>query len=91
LNLSFSLTSNKTSAQKLVIDYIVHYVKKNGKTAPKVFKLKELVVQPGSCQTVSKTQTFENFTTRTHYSGEHQLEIMVNGVSMASATFELKA
>jgi len=90
LNLSFSVTSNKRSAQKLAIDYIVHYVKKNGKTAPKVFKLKELVVQSGSCQTISKSQTFENFSTRTHYSGEHRIEVMVNGISMASATFQLK-
>jgi len=90
LNLSFAITSNKRSPQKLAIDYIVHYVKKNGKTAPKVFKLKELVIHPGSCQTISKSQAFENLSTRTHYPGEHRIEVMINGISMASSTFELK-
>ena len=91
LEFTFSLTSNKNTPQKLAVDYIVHYVKKNGKTAPKVFKLKEVLVPPEAHQKISKSQTFENFSTRTHYSGEHRIEVVVNGIPMASTTFELKA
>jgi len=91
LSFFFSLASNKTRAQKLCIDYIVHYVKKSGKTAPKVFKLKEIVLHPGDNLDISKSQTFENFSTRTHYAGEHKIEIVINGTSMATAPFDLKS
>jgi len=90
LSFSFSVTSRKIRPQKLCIDYIVHYVKKSGKTAPKVFKLTEAVMPSGDVRKISKSQTFENFSTRTHYAGEHKIEIMINGLSVASASFELK-
>jgi 3-methyladenine DNA glycosylase AlkC len=90
LTFSFDLAANKTTPQKLAIDYVVHYVKKNGKTAPKVFKLKELTMPPKDAQVITKSQTIENFSTRTHYSGQHRVEIVINGKSMASETFDLK-
>jgi 3-methyladenine DNA glycosylase AlkC len=91
LSFSFNLTSDKKTPQKLAVDYIVHYVKKNGKTSSKVFKLKEFTLKPGQTEHISKSQTFENFSTRVHYSGQHKIEILVNGAVSASATFDLKA
>jgi len=89
LTFEFTITSTKSTPQKLVIDYIVHYVKKAGHTTPKVFKLKELVVAPQAEITLSKKQHYKNFSTRTHYPGQHTIEIMVNGQSMVKAGFEL--
>src|SRR5262249_42264444 len=42
IELSFRLESTSSKTQRLVIDYIIHYVKKSGETSAKVFKLKEL-------------------------------------------------
>ncbi len=90
LSFSFDLKSNKKTNQKLAIDYIVHYVKKSGKTAPKVFKLKETILPANGTDSISKSQKIENFSTRTHYSGDHHVEIVINGLSMGKQTFNLK-
>ncbi len=90
LSFNFSITSNKKTAQKLAIDYIVHYVKKSGKTTTKVFKLRELVLPAGAKQEIKKSQTFADFTTRKHYSGDHRIEIVINGTPVASGSFNLK-
>lgn len=90
LEFSFDLTSLKSFDQKLAIDYKIHYVKKSGQQAPKVFKLKELVL-PGNQRTaISKSQTFKDFTTRKHYPGVHAVEIMINGSSMGRMDFGLR-
>ncbi len=89
LTISFDLLSLKDKPQKLALDYKVHYVKKSGRTAPKVFKLKE--IELGACQklSITKKQQFENISTRVHYPGLHAIELMLNGQSVAKATFEL--
>jgi len=89
-NMSFTVTSTGTVPQKLAIDYTVHYVKKSGKRAPKVFKLKELVLAAGATENVAKSQTFENFTTRTHYAGRHDVDILINGKVFGTGNFELR-
>jgi len=86
---SFNLSSNKNTPQKLAVDYAIYYRKKNGKQQPKVFKLKEVILAPNEEIHVGKRQKFENFTTRKHYSGEHGIEILVNGKVMMTASFNL--
>ena len=46
VSVSFNVTNTKGSKQRLLVDLCVHYVKANGKTSPKVFKLKELDLAP---------------------------------------------
>jgi len=89
LNLSFTLTSEIQVPQRLVVDYILHYVKKSGVALPKVFKLKEFTLQPGASVCIARSQTVRNFTTRVHYSGVHGVELVVNGRTLASASFHL--
>lgn len=89
LQFSFSLTSEKKSSQKLVIDYAIHYVKASGERSKKVFKLKEVELLPGQTVQVKKQQLFKDLTTRKHYPGKHLLEIMVNGKVMGSKAFRL--
>lgn len=88
---SFDITSEKTKSQKLVIDYAIHYQKKSGELAPKVFKLKDIDLKAKQTVSVSKSQAFKNFTTRTHYPGKHMVEIMVNGKSYGKKEFVLVA
>ena len=89
LSFSFDIISEKAKSQKLVIDYAIHYQKKNGGMLPKVFKLKDLVLMPGETVHISKSHSFKEFTTRKHYSGKHAVEIMVNGKSFGKKEFVL--
>jgi hypothetical protein len=88
LTFEFEILSKSASEQKLVIDYCIHYYKKNG-LSPKVFKLKEIVLEPGQLVKINKKQIFKDFTTRKHYTGNHVLEIMVNGTIYGTQEFQL--
>ena len=82
------LTSMSKSPQRLVIDYAVHYPKKNGVTR-KVFKLRETELPPGAACELAISQTVKDFTTRKHNAGFHRVELMVNGEVLAEAGFHL--
>ncbi|WP_397451786.1 DNA alkylation repair protein [Pseudomonas sp. NA-150] len=89
LSLSFRLTSTSSASQRLIIDYAIHYVKKSGGTSAKVFKLKTLTLAPGESVIVSREQQIRNFTTRVHYAGKHELDILINGECLARSWFDL--
>ncbi len=90
LNFSFEIKSKSKQAQNLVIDYVIHHVKANGKLTPKVFKLANKALGPGQILKISKTHPFRFITTRKYYPGNHVLEIQVNGSSYGKVSFELK-
>lgn len=85
----FDVVSEKTKSQKLVIDFKIYYRKKNGELSPKVFKLKELELKPKQTIHISKAHRFQDFTTRKHYSGKHNIEIMINGKVYSKKEFML--
>jgi 3-methyladenine DNA glycosylase AlkC len=89
VTLSFELASKSSENQRLVVDYRMHYVKKSGATAAKVFKLKELTLGGGQRVSIERTQNIRDFTTRVHYAGRHEVEILVNGLCLAKGSFEL--
>lgn len=89
LQFDFLLISEKKTPQKLVIDYAIHYPKSSGVLSKKVFKLKEVTLPPDAQLHISKKQLFKDMTTRKHYKGKHQLEILVNGKIAGSKTFSL--
>ncbi len=86
---SFDIVSEKTKVQKLVIDYSIHYQKKSGELAPKVFKLKDLNLKAKQTVSISKSHNFQNLSTRKHYPGKHAVEIFVNGKSHGKKEFVL--
>lgn len=85
---SFDLKLKTGKKQKVRLEYIIHFVKSRGKTSPKVFQIKESEMLPGT-HPITKKHSFENRSTRTHYTGTHKFEIVVNGVPKASTTVEL--
>ena len=89
VRIATSFTSTAKSPQKLVIDYAVHYVKKNGGTSAKVFKWKEVELQPGETCALSISRATRDFTTRKHYAGTHRVDLMINGRLAADSAFEL--
>lgn len=89
ITLGCELSSAAEAAQRLVVDYRIGYVKRNGATAAKVFKLKELTLKPSQHISLSHTQHIRDFTTRTHYAGRHVVELIVNGDVVAKSFFYL--
>lgn len=87
LQLQFRLTAG--SKAKIMVDYIIHHRKANGKTQPKVFKHAVRSVEKGEHLEFSIRHSFRPITTRKYYSGEHFVEIVVNGRSLAKADFHL--
>lgn len=73
----------------LNVDLRVHFVKANGATSPKVFKIREVELEPGARVTLSKSVSLQQQTTRTHYRGSHPIELIVNGVTHPAGSFEL--
>lgn len=83
------LQSTATKPQRLVVDYAVHYVKKNGSASAKVFKWKELTLPAGEAITLTRQQTIQDFTTRVHHPGHHQVAVLINGERLAESGFDL--
>jgi hypothetical protein len=72
-----------------LVDLRVHFVKANGSTSPKVFKGAELELEPGGQGTVRKSVSVAQHSTRTHYPGEHLVEVMINGAIEPVGSFML--
>ncbi len=83
------LKSASKKKQKLVIDYVVHHVKQNGNASPKTFKWAEKIISPNETLSLVKQRSFRNLSTRTHYSGEHLIEVLVNGKVAARKVLRL--
>jgi 3-methyladenine DNA glycosylase AlkC len=75
----------------LMVDYVVHFQKANGKQAPKVFKWLDRSFTHKDQQTISRMHSFKKISTRKYYPGTHRLEVMVNGIKKAQIEFELLA
>ncbi|UVM48035.1 DNA alkylation repair protein [Pseudomonas sp. B21-015] len=91
ITLSFRVKSTVPDSQRLVIDYAIDYVKANGSTSAKVFKLKALTLSDNASEAISRSQHIKELTTRRHYAGQHAVHILVNGERLASTHFRIIA
>lgn len=74
----------------LIVDYVIDFMKFNGRTAPKVFKLKTLTGTAGTPVSVTKTHHFNaTASTLRMYPGGHVVRVQVNGRIVASQDFTL--
>jgi 3-methyladenine DNA glycosylase AlkC len=90
LELSVTLASTASRAQKLVIDYAVHHVKANGSTSDKVFKGWVLELAANEERSLRKRHSMRLITTRVYHAGHHAVDLRVNGQVVASAGFDLR-
>lgn len=88
--LRFELRNAATSPCALLVDLRVHYVKADGSSSPKVFKLAAVTLEAGAVAELRHTLSLRQMTTRTHYPGRHRLELLVNGRELPLADFFLK-
>ncbi len=89
LTIAFDLTNTGTRRQALLVDFRIHFVKANGKTNPKVFKLKTVELAPRETVRLGKGVSLKEMTTRKHYSGTHRVEVVLNGRAQMLGSFEL--
>lgn len=85
------ITSTAAETQPLVVDYRIHYARAGGKTAAKVFKWKGFDLAAGDTASLRINQTIRDFSTRRHHPGRHNVELVVNGQTMATSGFDLLA
>jgi 3-methyladenine DNA glycosylase AlkC len=90
ITLTLALTSSATKPQPLVVDYLVHHVKADGKLSPKVFKGWKLELPAKEQVVLHKRHALRPITTRRYYGGLHLVEVQVNGVKVAEGAFTLQ-
>ncbi|MDV8068479.1 DNA alkylation repair protein [Rhodococcus sp. IEGM 1366] len=86
----FAVSNNGGESVTVAIDYIVHHVKANGLTSPKVFKLTTRALAPGASAKVAKRHSFKPISTRRYYAGTHSVELQINGVTQGLRSFQLE-
>jgi hypothetical protein len=89
LRFDFELCSRARAPQELIVDYAVHYVKANGSTRAKVFKLRSIRLEAGVSVPLGAKISLLQRTTRTHHPGIHRVELLINGQPHALGEFEL--
>lgn len=87
--LNAELASTAPDDQRLVVDYRIHYARGGGKVAAKVFKLRTFDLSAGQTAKLGIRQAIRDFSTRRHYPGRHEVELVVNGLTMANTAFEI--
>jgi 3-methyladenine DNA glycosylase AlkC len=75
--------------QTAIVDLRVHFVKANGSTSPKVFKLAKVDLAAGEQVTLRKTVSLADLSTRAHYPGVHRVELQMNGSVTPVGSFTL--
>ena len=89
VQVSFGLVNDLATPASYNVDLVVHFVKASGSTSPKVFKVRSVELGPGEGTRLSKTISVAQHTTRTHYPGEHRLDLVVNGSPRTAGSFLL--
>ncbi|MFI8713950.1 DNA alkylation repair protein [Brevibacillus brevis] len=90
LNFSFSIRTNSSVPQRLRVEYAIDFVKANGTTSRKLFKVTEHNFEKVVRQYV-RAHHFKDLTTRKHYPGKHRLSIIINGKEHATTDFYVTA
>ena len=77
--ISFDIMNKDHKSASIMLDCRIHFVKANGQTSVKIFKLKALDLASNQAQRIKKSISLQQMTTRTHYPGVHKVELQING------------
>jgi len=87
---SFDIQSIGDNEQQLMVDYVAYFLKANGKHSPKVFKLKQITLQPGEQVTIKRKHGLKPISTRKYYQGPQFFQPQVNGQGYGKVEVMLK-
>ena len=79
---------SKQPLGKLRLEFAINFMKANGKTARKVFKISESEINVTS-KLIQKHFSFKSISTRKYYAGEHKLSLIINGLPICEKPFTL--
>ena len=89
--LSFSFEVRAIDNARLMIDYVIDFVKANGQIKSKVFKLKKVSLTKGEViQVQKKHKMLADATTFSLYPGVHAVTLQINGEQMDTGTFVIE-
>jgi len=91
VSVSFAVRSRSRTAQDLLIDVAVHFVKANRKTAPKVFKLTRVCLEPKATVELHTSVSLAIHTTRKPRPGPHAVDVIINGKAQRIGSFDVVA
>jgi 3-methyladenine DNA glycosylase AlkC len=83
------LTNQANSAERVLADLRVHFVKADRTASAKVFKLHEMTLASRQSAALSKRISLKQLSTRKHYPGRHVVELMLNGEPRLLGHFDL--
>lgn len=89
VELTAVLENNSKTSQQLAIDFELTFVRQSPKSSAKVFKWKTIKLTAGDEMVIRKRHPMKATTVRRLYPGRHEIRLMVNGMSLADAGFEL--
>lgn len=87
IELSAEIRSQADTAQRLVVDFIIHHVTARGSRSPKVFKWSVVELPPGESVSMTKKRRIEHASTRTYHAGEHRVDLQLGGITAATTSF----
>ena len=88
--LDFLLEPRAAASENLVVDYVIDFVKANGRNSPEVYKLKRVKIEVGGRLILSRSHALKAAaSTYTLRPGLHRLRVQVNGRVLADAEFTL--
>ena len=87
---SFEILSTGDREQNLIVDYLVHFLKANGKHTPKVFKLSKKTLKPGERVKITRNHGIKPITTRKYYPGVQFFQPQINGHVFGKVKLVLK-
>ncbi|MDX6769178.1 MAG: DNA alkylation repair protein [Elusimicrobiota bacterium] len=90
IEVAFTVVNAGRVPARTLADFRIHFVKADGGTAPKVFKLKALELAPGARARLRKTVSLAQHTTRRHYPGIHRVEALLDGRAFPLGRFDLR-
>lgn len=90
VSIALTLANRGARPARALVDLRVHFVKADGATRPKVFKLTEATLEPAARASYRKTISLAQHTTRTHFPGAHRVEAQVNGALAELGRFDLR-
>lgn len=91
VSMSFVLRSKSRTAQDLLVDIAVHFVKAGGKASKKVFKLKRVSLPARGKIELKTNISLAVHTTRKPNPGKHLVDVLVNGEPFHAGSFDVTA
>ena len=86
---TFEVMLQEKLQHEVRIEYVVYFMKANGKLSPKIFQVGTYSFNPNQVLSFKRKHRFADLTTRKHHRGKHQIGIVINGKEMANLDFEL--